>query len=260
MSNIIHPTAVVSASARLGKANQIGPFVVIEDDVEMGDNNILHTGAVLRSGTRMGNGNQLHEYAVLAGEPQDLGFDKKLPTYVKIGDGNVLREGVTIHRATKAEMSTILGNNNYFMTHVHIGHDCVIGNNIIMAPDAGIGGHVHIEDRAFISGGVMIHQFAKVGRIAMIGGNAKITQDVLPFMITDGMPGQVRGLNVVGLKRAGFKADDLRVLKQAYQLMFRSGLGLDGIIEQLRGLGSDLASHLAEFISDSKRGFHRDKA
>ncbi|MFO7593054.1 MAG: acyl-ACP--UDP-N-acetylglucosamine O-acyltransferase [Pseudomonadota bacterium] len=257
MSNTIHPTAVVSEQAKLGKGNQIGPFVVIEDDVEIGDDNTFYAGAVLRSGTRLGNENRLHEHAVVGGEPQDLGFDPATKTFAIIGDRNVLRESVTVHRASKEGAATRLGDDNYLMAQAHVAHDCQVNNGVIMAPNAAIGGFVSIDDRAFISGGVMIHQFAKVGQLAMIGGNAKIVQDVLPFMITDGVPGEVRGLNVVGLKRAGYKTEDLRLLKQAFKILFRSGLSLQETIGKLRSLDSEITSHLADFIAESKRGFHR---
>lgn len=257
MSNVIHPSAVISAQARLGSGNRIGPFVLIEDDVKIGDNNTLHAGVVLRSGSRLGSGNHLHEHVVVAGEPQDLGFNQALASYARLGDNNVLRESVTIHRASKEGQTTSLGDDNYLMAQAHVAHDCRLNNRVIMAPNAAIGGFVTVDDRAFISGGVMIHQFVHVGRMAMIGGNAKIVQDVLPFMITDGVPGEVRGLNLVGLKRAGLKVDDLRLLKQAYRILFRSGLGLQAIIEQLQALDSEYVAHLVHFIGESKRGFHR---
>lgn len=257
MSNTIHPTAVVSDQAKLGKGNHIGPFVVIEEDVEIGNDNTLYTGAVLRSGARLGDTNRLHEHAVVGGEPQDLGFDPVTNTFAVLGNRNVLRESVTVHRASKEGTATLLGDDNYLMAQTHVAHDCRLGNGVIMAPSAAIGGFVTIDDRAFISGGVMIHQHAKVGRLAMIGGNAKVVQDALPFMITDGVPGEVRGLNVVGLKRAGYKTEDLRRLKQAYKILFRSGHALDEIITELRALDSDPTTQLAEFISKSKRGFHR---
>ncbi|MFP3873495.1 MAG: acyl-ACP--UDP-N-acetylglucosamine O-acyltransferase [Thiohalophilus sp.] len=257
MSNTIHPTAIVSSEARLGQGNEIGPFVVIHGDVALGDNNVLHSGVVLHGGTRLGNANRLHESAVIGGLPQDLGFDPATPSYVEIGDDNVLREAVIIHRASKSGAVTRVGDHNYLMNGTHLGHDCVLGDNVIIAPYAALGGFVSVADRAFISGGVMVHQFVRIGRLAMIGGNSKITRDALPYMITDGMPGRVRGLNVVGLKRAGFKAEDLRTLKQAYQLLFRSGTGLDEAVAQLRELSPAPAAELAGFIADSQRGFHR---
>lgn len=259
MSNTVHPTAMVSNQAQLGENNIIGPHVVIEANVQMGNNNTLLTGAVLKEGVSIGNNNKIHEYAVLGGLPQDLGFDPATVSYVTIGNGNTLREYVTVHRASKQDAFTRLGDENYLMTHVHLGHDCQLGNNVIIAPSTGLGGHVHVADRAFLSGGVMVHQFVKIGTIAMIGGNTKITQDVLPYMITDGVPGTVRGLNLVGLRRAGYSRSDIQVLKQAYQIIHRSAQPQQFILEQLRELDSPLALHLAEFISDSSRSFHREK-
>ncbi|MDR9435969.1 MAG: acyl-ACP--UDP-N-acetylglucosamine O-acyltransferase [Thiohalophilus sp.] len=259
MSNTIHPTAVVSDQAQLGSGNQVGPFVVIHDDVILGDNNVLHSGVVVHSGSRIGHANRIHEYAVIGGLPQDLGFDPATSSYVTLGDENVLREAVIIHRASVANEHTRLGNHNYLMNGAHLGHDCVLGNHVVIAPYAALGGFVSVADRAFISGGVMIHQFARVGELAMIGGNSKITRDVLPFLITDGMPGRVRGLNVVGLRRAGYPAPDLRALKQAYRILFRGEADLAASLEQLQSLGTDSTSRLAAFIEGSKRGFHRDR-
>ncbi len=259
MSNTIHPQALVSERASLGTNNHIGAFVVIEDDVELGNNNVLHTGTVLKSGTRLGDNNTLHENVVLGGLPQDLGFDPATPSTLEIGNGNTLREFVTIHRASQENAATRLGNENYLMTQVHIGHDCVLENNVIIAPSSGLGGFVTVEDRAFISGGVMVHQFVHIGSLAMLGGNAKITRDVLPYMMADGNPASISGLNKVGLRRAGYRAADLRVLKQAYQLIFNNESRLEQRLEQLSALDNELAEHLLGFIQASERGFHRDK-
>ncbi len=256
--NEIHPTAVVSDKATLGKGNTIGPYAVIEDNVQMGDNNHIAAHVVLKKYTRLGNDNTLAEHVVLAGLPQDLGFADK-PTYVELGNGNTLREGVTINRATKDNGATRLGNDNYLMALVHVGHDCQLGNNIIIAPSSGIGGHVQIADRAFISGGVMVHQFGRIGSYAMLGGNSKITQDCLPFMMTDGVPASVHGLNIVGLKRAGFKMDDIKALKEAYRILFRTSQSLEEKLAQIKAIDNEHVGTLAEFISASKRGFHRDK-
>lgn len=260
MSNTIHPTALVSDKAQLGSGNNVGAFVVIEDNVIIGDNNILFSGAVLKSGTRIENGNKIHENAVIGGLPQDLGFDAKTVSFVKIGNKNTLREFVTIHRASQENKATLLGNENYLMTQVHIGHDCELENNVIIAPSTGLGGFVTVEDKAFISGGVMVHQFVHIGSLAMLGGNAKITQDVLPFMMADGNPAHISGLNKVGLRRAGFKAEDIKVLKKAYQLVFNNDTKLEQRLSQLSQLAHESAQHLFSFIQASKRGFHRDKA
>ncbi|KPK37913.1 MAG: hypothetical protein AMJ69_09930 [Gammaproteobacteria bacterium SG8_47] len=233
MTNTIHPTAVVSGKAQLGVGNEIGPFAVIEDDVVIGDNNLICSHAVIKSGTRMGSGNSVHDHAAIGGVPQDLKF-KPQPTTLEIGDGNMLREYCS-----------------------HVGHDCQLGDNIVVASSTALAGHVHIEDRAFVSGGVMIHQFTQVGCYAMIGGNSKITQDVLPFFITDGVPGVVRGLNLVGLKRAGFDSEDVKALKAAFRALFREQLSLAQALERLRASDNRHVGHLVEFISRSKRSFHR---
>ncbi len=260
MSNTIHPTALVSDKAHLGKGNEIGAFVVIEDDVVVGDNNILLSGVVLKSGTCIGNENKIHEHVVIGGLPQDLGFDSATPSNVKIGDRNTFREFVTIHRASQKNEATKLGNENYLMTQVHLGHDCELENNVIIAPSTGLGGFVTVEDKAFISGGVMVHQFVHIGSLAMLGGNAKITQDVLPFMMADGNPAHISGLNKVGLRRAGYKIDDIKSLKKAYQLVFNNDSKLEQRLNELSKLSHVSAQHLVSFIQASKRGFHRDKA
>ncbi len=258
MSNQIHATAVVSKDAKLGNGNSIGPYVVIEDNVELGDNNRISAHSVIKFGSRIGNDNSLHEHVVYGGPPQDLSFDQKVETFAQMGNGNVLREFVTVHRATTKESGyTRIGDKNYFMATSHIAHDCQISNNVILANDAVLAGHVRIGDRAFISGGVKIHQFTQIGAYAMIGGNSKITQDCLPYMITDGVPGTVRGLNLVGLKRAGFTTQDIRELKEAFRILFSSRRSLQTILEELEALGSKHATHLAEFIKQSKRQFHR---
>ena len=260
MSNHIHPSAVVSAKAQLGKGNTVGPFVVIEDDVVIGDDNEFLAGCNIKSGVRLANANSVHEHAVLGGLPQDLGFSKESVSYVEIGNRNTFREGVTIHRASKQDQSTVLGDDNFLMVQAHVGHDCRLGNNIVIAPSSGLGGFVEVADRAFISGGVMAHQFIRIGSFAMVGGNSKLTQDVLPYMITDGVPGTVHGLNIVGLRRGGFKREEIQALKKAYQLLFRTTQSLDASLAEIRNIDVAVVQNLADFISASKRGFHREKA
>ncbi|MCW8901055.1 MAG: acyl-ACP--UDP-N-acetylglucosamine O-acyltransferase [Gammaproteobacteria bacterium] len=260
MSNSIHPTALVSDKAVLGSGNVIGAYVIIEDGVVLGNHNTLLSGSVLKSGSELGNENTIHEHAVIGGLPQDLGFDSKTASYVKIGNKNTVREFVTIHRASQKNKATTLGNENYLMAQVHLGHDCELGNNVIIAPSSGLGGFVTVEDRAFISGGVMVHQFVHIGSIAMLGGNAKITQDVLPYMMADGNPAHISGLNKVGLRRAGFKVADISAIKKAYQLLFNNESKLEKRLHALSQLDHPTSQHLTAFIHASKRGFHRDKS
>lgn len=260
MSNQIHPTAIVAKSASLGSGNVIGPFAILEEGVQLGDNNVIASHAVLKFGTRMQNGNRIYEGAVLGGAPQHTLFtDETVPTFLRIGDDNVFREAVTVNRAYKENAATVMGDGNYMMYSSHIGHDCEVGDNNVFVTSCGVGGHVRIENRVFISGGVMIHQFVHIGSYAMIGGNSKITQDVLPYMITDGHPAQVRGLNIVGLKRAGFKLNEIKLLKQAYRYLFRTDSPLDANLDEISALGHELTATLCEFVQAADRGFHRAK-
>jgi UDP-N-acetylglucosamine acyltransferase len=259
LSNEIHPTAVVAEDLQLGDDNVIGPYAVIETDVVIGDGNRLEAHAVLKSGSRLGNGNRIAEHAVLGGPPQDLKFSPETRSFLRMGDDNVLREGVTINRGSKPGSATVLGNGNFLMTTSHIGHDCLIGDHNVFTVSSGLAGHVTVEDRVFVSGGVMIHQFTHIGTLAMLGGNSKITQDCLPYLIVDGHPGRVRGLNVVGLKRSGCTRDELAALKDIYRLIFRSGLSLEAVLEQLDRHQSRHAPQLAAAIRNARRGFHREQ-
>jgi UDP-N-acetylglucosamine acyltransferase len=257
VANAIHPTAIVAESAELGDGNVIDPYVVVEDGVVIGNGNRIEAHSVIKRGARIGNANHLHPHVVFADTPQDLSFTEA-ESYAVLGDRNTLREFVTVHRATtKEEGRTVIGDDNYLMAGAHVAHDCHLGHDITIAPYTGLGGHVHVADRAFISGGVMIHQWTHVGTLAMVGGNSKITQDCLPYMITDGVPGVVRGLNVVGLKRAGFDMQTVRELKGAYRTLFDEHRPLETILGALDSSESAAVRHLAEFIRASKRKFHR---
>lgn len=258
MTNQIHPTALVSDKAELGDGNTVGPFAIIEDDVVMGNNNHVHAHSIIKDGARIGNDNVFHPYVVFSGVPQDLSYKPGVETFAQMGDGNVLRECVTINRATlKEEGYTVIGNTNYFMANVHVAHDCRLGNGIIMANDAVLAGHVHIGDKALLSGGVKVHQFCHIGTYAMVGGISKIIQDCLPYMNTDGNPARVRGLNLVGLRRGGFSRQEISQIKEAYRIIFGVRRQQEEILKELDELGSPHASNIADFIRASTRSFHR---
>lgn len=252
----VHPTAVVGGSARLGRGVKVGPYAVIEDGVEVGDGTEVRAHAVIKRFTTIGKGNAIHEGAVLGGEPQDVGF-AGADTRLRIGDGNRIREGVTIHRATRPGGETVVGSGCFLMAYSHVAHECVIGDGAILANNVALAGHVDIGSRAFLSGGVVVHQFCRVGRLAMVGGNSKIVQDCLPFVITDGVPGRASGLNVVGLRRAGMTAGQLRALKEGYRLLLRSSLSLEAALERMATLGDPAVDEMIAFVRTSKRGFHR---
>jgi UDP-N-acetylglucosamine acyltransferase len=250
----IHATALLGEGARLGEGVVLGPFAVVEDGAVVGDRCEVRAHAVVKRFTTLGCDNTVHEGAVLGGEPQDLGFTGAATALV-IGNGNRIREGVTMHRSTRPGSATIVGSECFIMAYAHVAHDDRIGDHAVIANNVALAGHVEVGERAFLSGGVVVHQFCRVGRLAMIGGNSKVVQDCLPFVITDGVPARARGLNVVGLRRAGFRASDLRALKEAYRLLVRAALPLAEALERLAALQSPLADEMAAFVRASKRGF-----
>ena len=249
----VHPTAVIAPGARLGKDISVGPFAVIEDDTTIGDGCEIRAHAIVKRFTTLGAGNRVHEGAVLGGEPQDLAFTGA-DSQLVIGDRNLIREGVTIHRSTKAGGATVIGSDCFLMAYAHVAHDNRMGDRVIVANNCALAGHVEIGDRAFLGGGVGVHQFCRIGRMAMIGGFAKVVQDCLPFVITDGHPARARGVNVVGLRRGGVTASQLRLVHEAYRLLLRSGLPAASALEKLDALADPLVSELAAFVRASKRG------
>lgn len=252
----IHPTAIVSARAQLAPDVSVGPFAVIEDEVEIGPSCIIEAHAVIKKFTSLGRGNRVFEHAVIGGEPQDVKF-KGEPSKLKIGDENLIREYCTFHRACGEGEVTNIGSRNFFMVGVHIAHNCTVGDDNVFANEVALAGHITIEDHVFLSNNVGAHQFVRMGRYAMVGGKSKIVQDVLPFFITDGNPPRVRGVNVVGLRRANFPGDATQALKQAHRILFRSRLPLEEALTRLETLQDSNVAHLLEFIRGSKRGFTR---
>jgi UDP-N-acetylglucosamine acyltransferase len=252
-SSGIHPTAVIYPGARLGENVEIGPYVVIEEDVFIGDHSTIGAHTVIKRHTRMGRENRVSEHVVIGGEPQDYKFDGSR-SYVSIGDGNLIREGVTIHRGSTPEAHTTIGDNCFLMVASHVAHDCQIGNRVVLTNSALLAGFVSIADGAIISGNVVIHQYCRVGRLAFAGGGARVSQDCLPFMITEGSPARARALNAVGLRRAGFPPEEITSLKRAFHVL-RTSTRLDDALNALGGDTSAAVTELVQFIRDSKRGF-----
>ena len=252
----LHSTAIVSSSARLGRDVTIGPYVVIEDDVEIGDGCDIAAHVVIKRFTRLGARNRVYEHVVLGGEPQDVKFRSET-SYLEIGDNNLIREFSTFHRANGEGQTTRVGSRNFFMVGMHVAHNCQIGDDNIFANEVALAGHIIVEDHVFVSNNVGAHHFVRMGRFAIVGGKSKIVQDVLPFCITDGNPPRVRGLNSVGLRRAGFSRDAMTALKRAYQVLFRNGLALEMALAELERVDDPHVAHLVEFIKTSKRGFTR---
>ncbi|MEI6255657.1 MAG: acyl-ACP--UDP-N-acetylglucosamine O-acyltransferase [Planctomycetota bacterium] len=255
----IHPLASVSPEARLGIGVSIGAFASVEDDVELGDHCVVASGAVVKSGVTAGCQNEFCEHAVIGGAPQHAGRPQHIGRVV-IGDNNVFREHVTIHRALKPESATTVGDTNYVMASAHFGHDCTVGNNAIFANGAMLGGHVAVSDRAFVSGAVAVHQFCRVGRLAMVGGHARVVQDVPPYMLLDGQSGCIVGLNVVGLRRSGHSADEITSLKAAYRIIYRRGLAWKDVLAALRAeFSAGPVTQLLDFLSTGTRGFAQER-
>lgn len=252
----IHRTALVGLNAQIGVDVRIGPYALIEDDVEIAKGCEIGAHAVIKRFTKLGARNRVFEHAILGGEPQDVKFDGERSRLV-IGDDNLIRENVTIHRASGEGKVTRVGSHNFLMIGVHIAHNCDVGDDNIFANGAALAGHIKVEDHVFLSNNVGCHQFVKLGRYAMVGGKSKIVQDVLPFFITDGNPPFVRGLNTVGLARAGFSDETRRALKQAYRLLFRKALPLEDAIGEMEKLEDENVQHLVTFIKASRRGFTR---
>ncbi len=255
----IHPLAVVSPEARLGVGVKVAPFAVVEADVELGDFCTVGSGAVVKSGVRAGCHNEFGEHVVIGGVPQHVARPENIGR-VELGDHNVFREFATVHRALKPGTATAVGNHNYVMASVHFGHDCVIGSNCIFANAALLGGHVTVEDRAFVSGAVAVHQFCRIGRLAMVGGHARVVQDVPPYMLLDGQSGCVVGLNVVGLRRSGHSPEDIATLKAAYRTVYRRGLPWKEVLDSLQAeFAAAPVAHLLQFLSGGSRGFAQER-
>lgn len=214
---MIHPTAYVSPQAELGTGVSVGPFAVIEGPCRIGDGCQIAAHAVIHPYVRMGKDNRVHPHAVLGGLPQDLGFDPTTETYLDIGDGNTFREGVTLSRATQPGRATSLGSGNYLMNNSHVGHDCIIGDRNIFASNVALGGHVWMGDRVFCGGGAVVHQFCRVGSLAILQGLAGINKDALPYTLIGGRPGKHYRLNLVGLRRAGIDGESLKAISAAFR-------------------------------------------
>jgi UDP-N-acetylglucosamine acyltransferase len=256
----IHPLAAVSPYALVGNNVRIGPFCVVEAGVEIGEGTTLASRVVVRSGTSLGRDNQVFEGTVLGGMPQHLHMPE-YPGRLVIGDGNVIRENVTIHRAMDADKDTRIGNHCLLMVGSHVAHDCTLGDNVILTNNAMLGGHVLVADRAYVSGGVAVHQFCRIGQLAMVGGLARVRQDVPPFVTVDGGTTMVVGLNRVGLRRAGFTAEDVAQLKAAYNVIYRGGLPWDDMLDTLQSQFHDgpAAEFVPFFLGGHQRGFVQER-
>jgi len=255
---VIHPTAVVSPRAELGKDVSVGPYAVIGDNVIIGDGTMVGPHVVVDGWTNVGKHNQIFTGAVIGSQSQDLKY-KGARTFCNIGDHNTIREYVTINRATIPEATTSLGNYNAILAYCHVAHDCVLGNHITVSNVTTLAGHVRVDDRAGLGGYVGVHQFSQIGTLAYIGGWSKVVQDVPPFIRVSGAPLKVYGLNVVGLERAEVNSASRHALRQAYTLLYRSNHNVSQAVDLIRSgvLPCPEIEALLEFLARSTRGICR---
>ncbi len=257
LTTLIHPTAVIHPGAKIHSSVKIGPYAVIGENVTIGADTVIDAGVVIDGDTEIGVGNHIFPHAVIGLAPQDLKY-KGGRSVVKVGDYNQIREFVTINRATEAGEVTSVGSHNLLMACVHVAHNCTIEDNVIIANNVALAGHVYIESKAVIGGVLGVHQFVHVGKMAMLGGMSRIERDVPPFMLVEGNPSKVRTLNLVGLQRAGLSSDELGLLKKAFRILYRSDLTLAQALEELTSLPDNpYLQHLHHFLTLSTRGEKR---
>ena len=255
---MIHPTAIIHPKAQLDPTVRVGPYAVIDEGVTLGPNCVVGPHAHLTGLVLAGAGNQFHDGCVIGGPPQDLKY-KDAPTRVRIGDQNVFREHVTVHRSNKVEEDTVVGSNNFLMANSHVGHNVQLGNGIIVANGVLLAGHVVVHDRVFLSGNCLLHQFVRVGTLALMQGGSAISKDLPPYTIARGDNG-ICGLNTLGLRRAGYTAEQRLELKRLYRALFRSGRNLrEAFAQAQHEFRSDAAKVMLNFVATTKRGVCSDK-
>jgi UDP-N-acetylglucosamine acyltransferase len=249
----VHPTAIIDPNAKLGADVQIGPFSIIGPHVTIGDNTIVQSHVVIDAEVAIGRGNFIGHGAIVGAPPQDVSFSPKRKTKVEIGDDNILREYCTIHRGSPDASATKIGNRNFLMAGAHIGHNCVIGNNVIVANNCLLGGYVRVDDGAFLGGGSTFHQFMHIGRLVMVQGSSAFGKDLPPFVIA-AERNYVFGLNTVGMRRAGFSANDRDEIREAFKLLYLSGLNTSQALAKAETMTfGPLAREFLDFVATSKK-------
>jgi len=252
----IHPTAVISSEVRLGENVEVGAFAILEGAVNIGDNCIIRPGAYLFGPMTMGKDNSVFSGAVLGERPQHIKYNNE-PTTLEIGDRNIFRENVTVHRGTTHSMKTVIGNDNFLMANCHVAHDCIVGNRCVLANGALLAGHVTLEDNVILSGNTAVHQFCRIGRLAMLAGCSATQKDVPPFVIHVGLD-NVGGMNLVGMKRAGMSRDQINAVRTAFKMLFREGLVLSAAMAKMeRELGDhDVIQEMLTFLRGCTHGIN----
>lgn len=260
MNTSIHPTAIVHPKAELDEDVKIGPYCIIGPNTRIGKKTRIGPSAIIEEWTEVGEECIISQGVIIGTLPQDTGFEKK-KSFVKIGDRNLIREYTTIHRGSKEESTTYIGNDNFFMVYSHIAHNCLIENGVVIANAGTLGGYVTVEKKAMIGGLSAVHQYVKIGAYSIIGGCSKVVKDIPPYTKADGRPARLWGLNSVGLRRANFSLETRNILKKAYKILFRSSLNTT---QALREIDNELEAnpeiqHLCRFIESSKRGISKER-
>ncbi len=254
---MIHDTAIIDSGARLGEGVSVGPYSVIGPDVELGDGCDIGPHVVIKGPTRIGRGNRIFQFASIGEECQDRKYAGE-PTELIIGDNNVIREFVTMQRGTVQDKGvTRVGSNGLFMNYCHVAHDCILGDNIIIANAVQLAGHVTIDDHAIIGGGTLVHQFCRIGRHVMLGGNSALYKDVPAFMLASGAPAKPVTINSEGLRRHQFTPEAISALKRAYKVLYRQGLSLQDAKARLAEETEPCIQQLLDSLSDNARGIAR---
>lgn len=254
----IHPSAIVDSTAQLGPGTIVGPYCIIGPNVELGESCWLQHHVTLLGPTRAGSRNRFYAYCSIGQQSQDLKYGGE-PTYLEIGDDNTFREFVTVNRSTRSDGKTRIGNGGNFLAYSHIGHDCTVADSVIFSNNGTLAGHVRIGDHAIMGGLTAVHQFCRIGPFAITGGCSKIVQDIPPFMIADGNPAEIRGVNLVGLERHGFPAGAVKAIKEAFRLIYRSKLNTKQALEAIKsGIAPrDEIRQIIDFIETTERGIVR---
>lgn len=250
----IHPTAVIDPRAEIDAEVEIGPYVVVDGPVKIKRRTRVMAHAYITGWTEVGEDNEIHPGAILGAAPQDKAYNGE-ESYVRIGDHNIFREHVQVHRGTVERSSTVIGSDNFLMASSHVGHNCKLGDHLVLVNGALLGGYVEVGDRAFISGHCVVHQFVRVGELSLMRGLSGASRDVPPYSIVD-WQNRVRGVNSVGLKRAGFDECRIRDIKESFRILFRKGRNLSLAVKEIEAKENNSADVLAllEFIKSSKRG------
>ena len=254
----IHPTAIVDPRAEPGSGTIIGPYCIVAADVVLGPDCWLQHHVTLAGPMTAGARNKFYAYCSIGQQTQDLKYEGE-PTYLEVGDDNTFREFVTVNRSTTAEGKTRIGHRGNYLAYSHIGHDCQVGDAVVFSNNGTLAGHVQVGDHAIMGGLTAVHQFCRLGRFAITGGCSKIVQDVPPFMIADGNPAKVRGINIVGLERNGFAAETIKAIKEAFRLIYRSKFNTRQAVEAIQQElpASAEITQIIEFIQSSERGIIR---